>query len=285
MSIAEAGIGAQPVPTPCINVCRLDETTGLCLGCARNGAEIAAWVEADAGFKQSVWAALPPRRAGLAMRAYRLPWTAAEIGAFVEATVRGRSGRWTLGAFGASVSFAVGDGEAAEITSTPEAVTAVTRRGAVRLLKHEKTIAIAFGNAAVPDRPEAIGLVLPRGRVALPSGTRIDEQAICPEHRGHTLWPFPIDGGLAVRISARSPDGAGFGVPDAPSFGAGSDIVAETGLGRAEIFGGHDGDDRTVELDPARLGEVRELPPAFALDRVFVLGALFYPRPPLSEGA
>ena len=106
-----------PVPTPCINVCRLDETTGLCLGCARNGDEIAAWSEADADFKRRVWEMLPSRRARLGMSVYRLPWTADEIGAFVEASLRERSGRWTFGAHGASVSFVIGAGEGAEIAA------------------------------------------------------------------------------------------------------------------------------------------------------------------------
>ena len=151
-----------PVPTPCINVCRLDEATGLCLGCARNGAEIAAWGEADASFKRGVWGMLPPRRVRQGMSVYRLPWTAAEIGVFAEASLRERSGSWTFGAHGASVSFAIGAGEAVEIAKTPDAVTAITARGALRLLKHEKTIAIAFGSAGDPHGPEAIGLVLPR---------------------------------------------------------------------------------------------------------------------------
>ena len=30
-------------PSPCINVCRLDER-GLCTGCLRSGAEIARWM-------------------------------------------------------------------------------------------------------------------------------------------------------------------------------------------------------------------------------------------------
>jgi predicted Fe-S protein YdhL (DUF1289 family) len=31
------------IPSPCIGVCRLDEESGLCAGCLRTGAEIAAW--------------------------------------------------------------------------------------------------------------------------------------------------------------------------------------------------------------------------------------------------
>jgi hypothetical protein len=31
------------IPSPCVGICRLDPTTGLCLGCMRTGDEIAAW--------------------------------------------------------------------------------------------------------------------------------------------------------------------------------------------------------------------------------------------------
>lgn len=266
-----------PAPTPCINVCRLDEATGLCLGCARNGEEIAAWAEADAGFKRAVWETLPPRRARLGMSVSRLPWTAAEIGAFVEANLRERSGRWTLGAHGASVSFAIGAGEAVEIASTPDAVTAVTARGALRLLKHEKTIAIAFGNAADPLGPDAIGLVLPRGRVSLRRGVRLDDDAIREPHRRQTLLPLGPEGEMVSRLYSRAADAA------LPAE-ADTQMVAETGLGRAEIFAADDGGGGPAfDLSANRFAEPRELPPGWALDRVFALGALFYPRARMHE--
>jgi predicted Fe-S protein YdhL (DUF1289 family) len=31
------------IPSPCIGVCRLDPVSGLCAGCMRTPAEIAAW--------------------------------------------------------------------------------------------------------------------------------------------------------------------------------------------------------------------------------------------------
>ena len=280
-----------PVPTPCINVCRLDEATGLCLGCARNGAEIAAWAEADAGFKRSVWETLPSRRARLSMSVWRLPWTAAEIGVFIETSLRKRSGIWTFGAYGASVSFAIGAGEGAEIAHTPDAVTAVTARGALRLLKHEKSIAIAFGSATDPRGPEAIGLVLPRGRVSLQRGARLDEAAICDVHRRQTLHPLTPDGDLAARLYIRSPD-AGFLAGSAFPFTVGeramaegrAHAVAETGLGRAEIFAADGGSEGPAfEMSASRYGEARELPPGWPLDCVFALGALFHPHPRTSE--
>jgi uncharacterized protein len=35
------------IPSPCIGVCQLDAVSGLCAGCMRTLAEIAAWPEAS----------------------------------------------------------------------------------------------------------------------------------------------------------------------------------------------------------------------------------------------
>ena len=56
------------VPSPCINVCRMDAATGWCEGCQRTLAEIAAWGGMDDEARRSVWQALPARRAAWAKR-------------------------------------------------------------------------------------------------------------------------------------------------------------------------------------------------------------------------
>jgi predicted Fe-S protein YdhL (DUF1289 family) len=53
--------GGTPVPSPCINVCRMDAATGLCAGCLRTLDEIAAWSRLDDDDKRAVWAALATR--------------------------------------------------------------------------------------------------------------------------------------------------------------------------------------------------------------------------------
>ena len=50
------------VPSPCTNVCRVDDRTGWCVGCGRTLAEIAAWSTLDDDHKRAVWAALARRR-------------------------------------------------------------------------------------------------------------------------------------------------------------------------------------------------------------------------------
>ncbi len=51
------------VPSPCIDVCRMDAASGLCEGCLRTLDEIAAWSRMADADKRAVWAALERRRA------------------------------------------------------------------------------------------------------------------------------------------------------------------------------------------------------------------------------
>jgi predicted Fe-S protein YdhL (DUF1289 family) len=273
--VSEITRGVQPpVPTPCIGVCQLDEASGLCLGCARNGDEIAGWAAANGAAKLAVWAVLPQRRAGLGLAAYRLPWSADEIALFAESTLRKRVGRWRFGMEGVSVSFAIGEGEEAAFAATPQTLAVLTPRGALRLVRHEKTIAIAFGTAADPEGPRAIALVLPKGRVALGPSAGPEHSAISAAYQGMMLTPLIAGENLTMSLSARS---AGEEAPHA---------VVQTGLGRVEYFGGGFGADGPVmEFDPARAALRQGLPDGWVLDKAFALGALFYPEPrlPLAE--
>jgi predicted Fe-S protein YdhL (DUF1289 family) len=51
------------VESPCINICLLDEETGLCLGCARSLKEIAAWAAMTDAERRAVMRDLPARKA------------------------------------------------------------------------------------------------------------------------------------------------------------------------------------------------------------------------------
>ncbi len=57
---------AAAVPSPCIDVCRIDPGTGWCEGCLRTIDEIAAWGALDDKAKREVWKGLPMRRQRLA---------------------------------------------------------------------------------------------------------------------------------------------------------------------------------------------------------------------------
>lgn len=43
-----------PPPSPCVNVCRLDDDGRWCLGCGRTLAEIGAWSGADAAQQAAI---------------------------------------------------------------------------------------------------------------------------------------------------------------------------------------------------------------------------------------
>lgn len=53
---------AAGVPSPCINICRMDAANGLCEGCRRTIDEIATWSSLDDNGKRAVWRRIEARR-------------------------------------------------------------------------------------------------------------------------------------------------------------------------------------------------------------------------------
>ena len=51
----------QTVPSPCINVCRIDAASGVCVGCLRTIDEIAAWSTFDDAQRRDVWTRIAAR--------------------------------------------------------------------------------------------------------------------------------------------------------------------------------------------------------------------------------
>jgi hypothetical protein len=54
----------EPVPSPCINLCRMNPATGLCEGCLRTIDEIASWSRFDDAARRAVWDEIDRRHAG-----------------------------------------------------------------------------------------------------------------------------------------------------------------------------------------------------------------------------
>ena len=52
---------ANPVPSPCVSLCKMNRDTGYCEGCLRSIDEIVAWGSADDDYKRAVWAQLARR--------------------------------------------------------------------------------------------------------------------------------------------------------------------------------------------------------------------------------
>lgn len=51
--------------SPCIQVCRIDSTSGVCRGCLRTLVEIAAWPDSSAAEKREILARVSERRTGV----------------------------------------------------------------------------------------------------------------------------------------------------------------------------------------------------------------------------
>lgn len=56
----------RPIKTPCVQVCALDDESGLCLGCFRSLAEIAGWVRLTDAERDAVLGTLSARRGRIA---------------------------------------------------------------------------------------------------------------------------------------------------------------------------------------------------------------------------
>lgn len=52
----------RPIKTPCVQVCTVDDASGLCLGCFRTLGEIAAWARLPDEAREAVMRELPGRR-------------------------------------------------------------------------------------------------------------------------------------------------------------------------------------------------------------------------------
>lgn len=53
---------AASVPSPCIDLCRMNRETGFCEGCWRTMDEIAAWGMASERDKREVWVRITQRK-------------------------------------------------------------------------------------------------------------------------------------------------------------------------------------------------------------------------------
>lgn len=58
--MGESAAKLEPIESPCIDVCRLDEQ-GLCVGCFRTAAEIGAWLTLEPSQRREIIESLPER--------------------------------------------------------------------------------------------------------------------------------------------------------------------------------------------------------------------------------
>jgi len=197
------------IPSPCIGLCRIDDNSGFCLGCARTRAEIATWRQAPQDELTRVWAELPARRGRLGLGVHRIGWTVEDVRSFIVGTLRLGGGTWVTGVYGAVAEFCVAECEPINIEVSETAVNASTSGGAVSFQLSESVRALAFGSAPVPAGIDIIVLAIPRERAVLFPNygltcSRPDKEAIRRENRDEKLYDFglgPVAAGFGVRTA------------------------------------------------------------------------------------
>jgi predicted Fe-S protein YdhL (DUF1289 family) len=60
LKVADTSLKGAAVPSPCVNICRLDGQ-GLCIGCRRTLGEIAEWSQASDARRLEILSALEAR--------------------------------------------------------------------------------------------------------------------------------------------------------------------------------------------------------------------------------
>jgi predicted Fe-S protein YdhL (DUF1289 family) len=296
------------MPSPCLGICRMDEATGFCLGCARSGEEVAIWRDVGDAHRRKIWASLPDRYAKLGLRLARLPWTPREIAAFVADNLRHRRGSWAIGCYGAVAEFRMEPGEDGDFAVAGEIIVARTQRGALRLRIGESVRALALYEQ--PGQPDlrAIILVQPRKRAGLPTPAGLtslgpDRHAILPRERQHGLYDLGL-GRRTMRFCVRAAepglvaaldDAVGQAFPGclralAPRILQENPVrVAETAVGRAEVRtsipapGSVSPTGPHTHLLPELLALGHEIAPDLEWPSAYAAGAIFYPSPPAND--
>jgi len=289
--------------SPCIGICRLDQASGLCSGCARSAEEVESWSRSTPERRSAIWDLLPARRARLGIALARLPWTRAEAMAFVAGTLRERAGTWVFGVYGAVAEFNAARDEPLSVRADTECIEAVTPRGAVRFALPEKVRALAVRPPEGGGGPDILVLALPRGQVppAAPAGLRAlggDGAAIRPQDRARPLFDLGL-AAPAARFCVRVADPALAAAFEAetgrpwqsvmPKLGArilaaSPARVVETSVGRCEVFaaipppGATSPEGPHTHFLPDLIATGLEAPPALAIPEAYRVGAIFHPR-------
>lgn len=291
-------------PSPCVGVCRLDDATGYCLGCARTGDEIARWRGAAEADRRAVWDELPARFARLGVACRRLPWDAGDNRAFVAETVTLGSGTWTLGVLGAVGEFPGRPGAPARVAVADDLLTARIPGAILGLRLGDKVRAFAFDpGGAGGSTPDRVALTVWDDPLRPPPATGLsalgpDRDALDPGAAGAPLFDLGL-GRREARFAVRAGDDAlarlleaHLGTPAAELLAAlGPALVAasptrviETALGRMEVAspipppGGTSPDGPHTHLLPDHLARGRALPDGMDLPAGYVAGAVFYRR-------
>ncbi|MEL6646822.1 MAG: DUF1289 domain-containing protein [Pseudomonadota bacterium] len=290
------------ITSPCTGICKLDETTGWCLGCGRTGDEIAGWRGLPGEDRDDVWTQIPERLTQLGVACRRLPWSTEDIRAFVARTCAQPGGTWLMGVVGAVAEYVVPPAAVAKITHDGDAIVARTQNGALRMTINDTVRALTFDPPGLASAPRVV-LAVKREAGRLPVAPGLselgeDDQALLPDSatRLFDLGLGRKEARFCVRVgdepaatALRRASGLALAqslpVIGPPLMSEGPTRVVETALGRIEVQGPIPVDGATMpngphtHLLPDQLAMQRAMPVGMDLPRVYLPGAIFYPAP------
>lgn len=269
--------------------------TGLCVGCARDRDEIAAWRDLDPVHRQRIWNELPRRRWPKPVLWRLLPWTARLALDRLAFLSRVPGAAWSMGVWGAVAELVRAPREPLQTRFTGDALILRTRGGRMRLEPHPGLR--VFELDAGRDRATRLVLAVHRSRLtAAPSVITelgADRDALVASARDHLLFDLGV-GAACARFMVRTADPAliaalreALGQPllDAPGLvtelvARSPDRVVVTPIGRIEIDSpigqpGHVGPH--THMLPALLALRREIDPGLDLPPDYAPCASFHP--------
>lgn len=297
--------------SPCVGLCRLDDATGYCLGCARTGDEIAEWGSQTDAWRSALWDQFPARFQSLGITCRRLPWETRDIRDFVLRTLHPVSGTWVIGVVGGVAEFTAAPGEETTISSEDATIKAITTGASLQFLIDDHVRALTFDPADTPSEHQRVVLAVKRERGRLPVAKGIanlgpDSASVHPADRDLYLYDLGL-GRKEARFCVRCAPGsatealaAATGTSMAEAMPALAPVllhespsrVVESALGRIEVStpipapGGPSPVGPHTHLLPQQLETGRALPVGMDLPAAYLPGAIFYPaRGPSGDGA
>jgi len=289
------------IASPCTGVCKMDDTSGWCLGCGRSRDEITDWRSNTDDWREAIWKQIPVRLGQLGVICRRLPWTTERIREFVFNTCKDKSGTWVMGTVGAVAEFAITPEGKTKVEIQEEYLIAETNNGALQMQINDDVRALTFDspNPEVQQRI-VLAVIRERGRLLVANGvTNLgeDKNALFIEPRTR-LYDLGL-GRKETRFCVRVADGDAKEALDdvsslqfseaLPRFAASlvsesPTRIVETALGRIEVQGripppgSRSPRGPHTHLLPDYLATARVLPVGMDIPRAYLPGAIFYPN-------
>lgn len=288
------------IASPCIGLCRLDNHSGLCAGCARTSEEIALWRDLPEKRLREIWELLPVRRKQLGLNLHRLGWSIDTLRSFILDTLCPGAGAWVGGINGAIAEFSVEPNDDVALEVDERSVMACTAHGGILFALPDYVRALALGTTE-DIRREIIVLVVPRGRAKSFQNDGLasigyDKEAIRQEHRGARFYDLGLgsSSGFGLRTSSKdliSELDAALGLHWSKLLALkGAEIVRESptrvvrnAIGRIEVYsrippaGGITPAGPHTHLFPDQLAKGGEVPSGIQIPDAYVPCAIYYP--------